>query len=148
MKQVNRKELREMVTEREHVVYLDTSNITDMSRMLTNAWGFNQSLRNWDVSNVTNMVNMFDNADSFNRDISNWNVNNVTNMREMFYRAVSFNQNLSKWNVSKVTNMYGMFCYAEAFMRSDNFYKTIESWAEQRKMATVELSTIVLGEIK
>ena len=39
------------------------------------------------TSNVTTMVDMFSNATAFNQDLSSWNTSNVTNMNGMFYKA-------------------------------------------------------------
>ena len=37
----------------------DTSNVTKMAKMFSNASSFNQPLDNWDVSKVMNMIGMF-----------------------------------------------------------------------------------------
>ena len=101
--------------------YIDTADITDMSRLfgnLTNGYElqtFNGDISKWDVSNVTNMDYMFYSATSFNQDISKWNVANVTNMDSMFRVATSFNQDISGWNVANVTNMESMFWGATSF---------------------------------
>ena len=81
----------------------DTSQITDMSLMFSEASSFNQDISGWDTSNVTNMEGMFEGAKLFNQNISNWNTSSVTNMHHMFKRASSFNQNISNWNTSNVT---------------------------------------------
>ncbi|MBG7611645.1 BspA family leucine-rich repeat surface protein [Polaribacter sp. BAL334] len=89
----------------------DTSNVTNMSSMFTNAFAFNQNL-NWDTGKVVNMQGMFSNASSFNGDISSWDTSSVTNMTLMFSQASnpsSFNQNLGGWNVENVTELSGMF---------------------------------------
>ena len=93
----------------------DLSNVTDMSRMFSDASAFNQDIGDWDVSNVTNMYNMFDGARAFNQDIGDWDVSNVTGMGKMFYRASAFNQDIGDWDVSNVTDMKKMFKRASAF---------------------------------
>ncbi|CBV67602.1 BspA family leucine-rich repeat surface protein [Mycoplasma leachii] len=100
----------------------NTSNVRDMSGMFFEAKSFNQDISNWDTSNVTDMSSMFYYAERFNKPIGNWNVSKVINMHNMFYYAERFNQDLSKWNVSNVTDMSSMFYYAE------NFNQPIGNW--------------------
>ena len=85
---------------------IDTSNITDMSKLFEGS-EFNGNISKWDVSNVINMKHMFTHS-KFNGDISNWDVSNVTNIAIMFCDSV-FNQDISKWNVSNVTNNTDIF---------------------------------------
>jgi surface protein len=66
--------------------WLNTSNITNMSRLFTNIYlldHFNGDISKWDVSNVTDMTYMFRES-RFDGDISNWDVSNVKNMNKMF----------------------------------------------------------------
>jgi len=96
----------------------DTSRVTDMYHMFSDAESFNQPLNNWDVSQVEDMQWMFYNARSFNQPLTNWNVSNVDDMSFMFYNARSFNQPLNNWNVSKVSRRvtrWCMFHYATSF---------------------------------
>ncbi|CAM3477113.1 BspA family leucine-rich repeat surface protein [Helicobacter labetoulli] len=95
---------------------IDTSLITDMSRLFLYSGYRNRDFRGietWNVSNVTNMRNMFSGAVYFNQDISNWNVLKVEDMESMFYGAKSFNQNISSWDVKNVVDFNKML----------NFYK-------------------------
>ena len=62
-----------------------------------------------DTSKITDMSKLFDRMTKFNGDISEWDVSNVTNMSWMFYYCKSFNQNISNWNVSKVEYNYNIF---------------------------------------
>ena len=87
----------------------NTSKVTDMGSMFSEASNFNQPLENWDVSSVANMSYMFLSATSFNQPLNNWDVSNVTNMEYMFYDNRIFNQPLASWDVSKVENMGDMF---------------------------------------
>ncbi|EKJ5635646.1 DUF285 domain-containing protein [Campylobacter coli] len=82
---------------------IDTSEITDMSKLFQFASWDNErfsGIESWNVSNVTKMFHMFYKCKNFNRDISNWDVSNVTDMRGMFRYCENFRQDLSKWNVS------------------------------------------------
>ena len=127
----------------------NTSNVTNMCEMFSQASSFDQDLSNWNVSlvnnmsfmfngatnfnnggnsltwsnlsNVTNMNSMFLDATSFNQDISSWDVSSVTDMGFMFYGASSFNQDITLWNVSSVTNMEYMFA-------SSAFNQKIGNW--------------------
>lgn len=93
----------------------DTSSVTNMSQMFSNAQSFNGDLSGWDTSAVTNMNQMFYYATKFNSDISKWNTGKVTNMGYMFYNATAFNQDISNWNVASVNAFYSMFDGAGSF---------------------------------
>ena len=93
----------------------NVSNVEDMKFMFSNAHNFNQNINNWDVKSVKSMHCMFFFANSFNNDINEWNVSNVSSMYKMFFHAESFNHPLNKWNVKNVTNMEGMFRLAKSF---------------------------------
>ena len=64
---------------------IDTSNITDMSKLFEGS-EFNGNISKWDVSNVTNMKFMFRNS-KFDSDISNWDVSNVKFKLDIFYNC-------------------------------------------------------------
>jgi surface protein len=101
----------------------NTSNVTDMSYMFSNANSFNQAIGNWNTSNVTNMSGMFQgNYHTFNQNIGSWNVSKVTNMSYMFYFCSNYNQPLNGWTVSSVTTMSNMFYY------NFNFNQPIGNW--------------------
>jgi surface protein len=87
----------------------NTSNVTNMSYLFSDAQAFNQPIGNWNTSNVTNMSNLFSYAHAFNQPIGNWNTSNVTNMSYLFSNAFAFNQPIGNWNTSSVTNMQGLF---------------------------------------
>lgn len=68
------------------VLYINTSNINDMSYMFTNC------------SNLTTV------------NTSDWNTSNVTTMNSMFFQCGALKSiDLSNCDLSKVTSMYGMF---------------------------------------
>ncbi|WP_434451574.1 BspA family leucine-rich repeat surface protein, partial [Sphingobacterium spiritivorum] len=102
----------------------NTSTITNMSRMFSNASNFNQNIGNWNTANVTNMSNMFSNAPNFNQNIGNWNTSNVTDMSSMFAGVTFFNQNIGNWNTAKVTNMSSMFSFASQFNQNIGNWNT------------------------
>lgn len=93
----------------------DTSSVTNMSQMFSNAQSFNGDLSGWDTSAVTNMNQMFYYATKFNSDISKWNTGKVTDMGYMFNNATAFNQDISNWNVASVNAFYSMFNGAGSF---------------------------------
>ena len=101
--------------------YIDTSDITDMSRLFGNfrngyeLQAFNGDISKWDTSSVENMRNMFSYATAFNQPLNTWTVSSVTNMNSMFYGATAFNQPLDTWDVSKVADMTFMFRGATKF---------------------------------
>ena len=114
-------ELKAKIANNEDVTQVNTSAITDMSKLFYENSTFNQDISGWDVSNVTNMGSMFARATSFNQNIGNWDVSNVTDMGSIFFVASNFNQNIGNWNVSNVTNMHTMFF-------STIFNQDIGSW--------------------
>lgn len=75
--------------------HIDTSQITDMSRLFTLSNIGNIKIEQWDVSNVTNMSFMFTECFDFTSDLSNWDVSNVTNMLRMFNGCRKFTSDLS-----------------------------------------------------
>ena len=102
----------------------NTSAVTQMYGMFSNATAFNQDISGWDVSNVQLMNSMFQGATSFNQDISGWNTLAVTDMNNMFAFATAFNQDISGWDVSSVTNMGYMFYQATSFNQPLNSWDT------------------------
>ena len=101
---------------------IDTSNVTDMSDLFSEKYGFEKfdgEISNWNVSNVYNMNGMFYKS-KFNQDISEWDVGNVENMSSMFEES-KFNRDISKWNVSNVKVMIYMFAFSE-------FNRDISNW--------------------
>lgn len=93
----------------------NTSNVTDMQSMFSQASAFNQPIGNWTTANVTFMNDMFSFASTFNQPIGNWNTGLVVNMTKMFSFATAFNQPIGNWNTAGVADMSGMFSRATAF---------------------------------
>ena len=103
----------------------DTSQVTAMYSMFSNAAAFNQDIGSWDTSQVTSMYSMFSNAAAFNQDIGSWNTSQVTDMAMMFEAAAAFNQAIGSWDTSQVTApMYGMFQFAAAFNQDIGSWNT------------------------
>ncbi|ATZ18983.1 hypothetical protein ESOMN_v1c06010 [Williamsoniiplasma somnilux] len=81
----------------------NTSNVKQMSNMFAGDFNFTgKGIKNWDTSKVTNMFGLFSEAKNFNENISSWKTSKVTDMSSMFYNAEIFNQDLSRWNVFEV----------------------------------------------
>ena len=87
----------------------NTSLVTDMRAMFSEAGSFNQTLESFDTSRVTDMSYMFYEAGSFNQPLDSFNTSRVTDMRYMFYVANSFNQPLDSFDVTRVGSMLSMF---------------------------------------
>lgn len=98
----------------------DTSKVVNMGGMFGGAWLFNQPLDSWNVSNVENMAFMFACAESFNKPLNSWDTSSVRDMACMFFGALSFNQPLDKWITVFVENMGGMFSYAKSSNQNIN----------------------------
>ena len=88
---------------------LNTSKVTDMTRMFAGATKANPDVSQWDTSKATAMGGMFDGATSANPDVSNWNVSKVIHMSLMFQGAKAAKPNVSNWNVSRADHMNHMF---------------------------------------
>lgn len=102
---------------------LDTSDVTDMSWMFSdagyNSYTFTMDASSWNTSKVTNMHNMFsgngyDAGDWTVGDLGGWDTSSVTNMTQAFFCA-GWNAlfwtvgDISSWDTSNVTSMSYMF---------------------------------------
>ena len=93
---------------------IDTSKITDMSKLFYNKLNINVDVSRWNVSKVKNINYMFFNCEKFDCDLSKWDVSNVTNMRCVFSGCISFKgKGLENWDVSNVENMHYMLIGCE-----------------------------------
>ena len=90
---------------------LDTSQVTDMSRMFYNCYVLtNMDVSNFDTSQVINMSSMFEMCNNLtNLDLSNFDTSRVTDMSNMFSWTDLNNLDVSNFDTSQVTNMSGMF---------------------------------------
>ena len=103
------------VTELTALPDLDTSNLTNMTKMFSGALAFNQSLDTFDTRNVEDMSYMFSGAQKFNQPLNHFDTSKVTSMMMTFGTSLEFNQPLNNWDTSKVTSMSWLFNMAKAF---------------------------------
>ncbi|EON3067201.1 BspA family leucine-rich repeat surface protein [Enterococcus hirae] len=100
------------VTEIEGLSQLDTSNVTDMSKMFKGMSSITSlDVSGFDTSNVTNMNDMFWGMSSVTSlDVSGFDTSNVTTMIYMFNGLSSVTSlDLSNFDTSKVTDRWNMF---------------------------------------
>ena len=92
--------------------WLDTSNITDMTRMFSGCNNLTElNLSNFDTSNVTDMARMFDNCNNLTElNLSNFDTSNVTDMTYMFRNCEKLEQlDLSSFDFSKIVGNTRIF---------------------------------------
>jgi len=89
------------------VIVNDTAQLVTVLQRGVKYFGYNGNF-NWiNTSNITSMVNLFSNAfgsktSEFNGDISKWDVSNVRNMLYIFRGCKSLKCDISGWNTSSV----------------------------------------------
>lgn len=95
----------------EGINYLNTSEVTNMSRMFSNCRCITQlDVTGFDTQNVTDMSYMFYSLNLVTQlDVSGFDTQNVTDMSYMFFNSALTQLNLSNFKTGKVTNMLGMF---------------------------------------
>ena len=121
---------------------IDTSKVTNMSYMFTQAAGMDLcysynpdktnsmgslDLTDFDTSNVTNMTGMFQGLRASSVDLSSFDTSKVTNMSYMFSNYRNNILDLSNFDTNKVTNMYAMFACStnlQTIYVSQNFTTT------------------------
>ena len=104
------------------IKYLDTSDVTDMSRMFYYCSNLKSlDLSSFNTSNVTTMSNMFNqciNLESLN--ISSFDTSKVTDMSVMFQSCRKLKSlNISNFDTSNVTKMVGLFNGCESLESLD-----------------------------
>ena len=110
------------LTEIEHLDYLKTSHVTDMSWMFSECSSLQTlDLSSFDTKNVKDMSDMFNGCESLKSlDISSFNTANVKNMSGMFYDCRKLSElDLRHFNTENVTRMDRMFYQAISLKKLD-----------------------------
>ena len=105
---------------------LNTTHVTDMSKMFYNCYKLNSlDLTQFNTGNVEKMNEMFYNCHGLNSlDLSAFNTAKVNNMYRMFYYCFAKTIDLSSFNTANVENMDEMFAGASLVVNiytSDSF---------------------------
>ena len=96
----------------EGIEYLNTSEVTNMSRMFSTCWSMESfDLSHFDTGNVRDMSFMFNYCEALTSlDLSSFDTHNVLDMEGMFYECSSLTSlDLSSFNTENVHNFQEMF---------------------------------------
>ena len=110
------------VTEIRGLENLNTSEVTDMSRMFAGCSALRSlDLSSFDTSKVTRMSEMFEYCESLiSLDLSSFDTSQVTSMKSMFSGCWSLTSlDLTSFDTSQVRNMEEMFEYCESLTSLD-----------------------------
>ena len=80
----------------------DTSHITSMSYLFSEANNVFYDFSAFDISGVTSLSGMFNDVDNFTGDLSSWDTGHITDMSYMFADSNITNPQISAWDVSSV----------------------------------------------
>ena len=110
----------------EGIEYLNTSKVTNMSRMFSTCWSMESfDLSHFDTGNVRDMSFMFNYCEALTSlDLSGFDTHNVLDMEGMFYECSSLTSlDLSSFNTENVHNFQEMFndCASLTSMDLSNF---------------------------
>ena len=100
------------LTSIEGIEYLNTSEVTNMSRMFSTCWSMESiDLSHFETGNVTHMSYMFNYCEALTSlDLSSFDTHNVFSMEGMFYECNSLTSlDLSGFNTENVRNFQEMF---------------------------------------
>ena len=107
---------------------LNTTHVTDMSKMFYNCYNLNSlNLSQFNTGNVEKMNEMFYNCHGLNSlDLSAFNTAKVNNMYRMFYYCFVKTIDLSSFNTANVENMDEMFAGASMVVNiyASDLFKT------------------------
>ena len=107
---------------------LNTTHVTDMSKMFYNCYNLNSlNLSQFNTGNVEKMNEMFYNCHGLNSlDLSAFNTTKVNNMYRMFYYCFVRTIDLSNFNTANVENMDEMFAGASLVVNiyASDLFKT------------------------
>ena len=107
---------------------LNTTHVTDMSKMFYNCYNLNSlDLSQFNTGNVEKMNEMFYNCHELNSlDLSAFNTTKVNNMYRMFYYCFVRTIDLSSFNTANVENMDEMFAGASLVVNiyASDLFKT------------------------
>ena len=107
---------------------LNTTHVTDMSKMFYNCYNLNSlNLSQFNTGNVEKMNEMFYNCHELNSlDLSAFNTTKVNNMYRMFYYCSVRTIDLSSFNTANVENMNEMFAGASLVVNiyASDLFKT------------------------
>lgn len=104
------------------VLDMNTSGLTNCSKMFRYCKNLTSVTCNWDTSNVTNMSAMFQYCTSLiTLDLSNWDTSNVTDMQSIFNGCTSLTTvgDVSNWSTSNVQYMSYMFSHCKVLKSLD-----------------------------
>ena len=138
------------VTEIEGLSQLDTSNVTDMSKMFKGMSSITSlDVSGFDTSKVTNMQHMFSGMSSVTSlDVSGFDTSNVTDMANMFRGMSSVTSlDVSGFDTSNVTTMENMFYNISSVTSLDlSVFDTSNVTTMQDMFKDTPLAKLTLGD--
>ncbi|WP_430598871.1 hypothetical protein IGL03_000282 [Enterococcus sp. DIV0808] len=138
------------VTEIEGLSQLDTSNVTDMSKMFKGMSSITSlDVSGFDTSKVTNMQHMFSGMSSVTSlDVSGFDTSNVTDMWKMFKDMSSITSlDVSGFDTSNVTTMENMFYNISSVTSLDlSVFDTSNVTTMQDMFKDTPLAKLTLGD--
>lgn len=133
----------------EGLSFLDTSKVTNMSRMFKDSPLLTHlDIAHFNTSSVLNMGGMFEGAESLEAlDLNKWDVSKVENMEAMFAGAASLqNLQLNNWDTTSVKNMQRVFFFAMSLKDLDlSNWNTVNANTESM-FSFLELQRLTLGD--